>query len=173
MSTTQKQSVVNSIKSILGSSFDPNQPARDQLTPDQLKQVKEEVLNGIKAGEIDFKKDLPDDKELSRYVSGMVSNHLRKAKELNGGETYVPQSTGRGSRDPQISELNKLASTYTEGSEEYNQIISAIESRKVELTAERELAAKSRKKAKELNSINMDELPEELKSLANSLVNNS
>lgn len=171
MSTiSQKESVVNQVKSILGSSFDPSIPAREQLDEDQLKTVKANIVSGILAGSVDFKKETTDEKEISRYVSGMVSNHLRKAKELNGGNTYAPQSTGRGSRDPQISELNKLIKTYTEGTEEYNQIVTAIEARKAELAVERNSAAKERKKAKELSSINMDVLPEGLKDLAQNLV---
>ena len=170
MSISQKDSVVNEVKTILGSSFDPNSPARDQLSDEQLKTVKSNIVSGIVSGSIDFKKEVTDEKEISRYVSGMVSNHLRKAKELNGGSTYSPQSTGRGSRDPQISELNKLLKTYEEGTNEFNQIVTAIEARKAELVAERAAAAKERKKAKELSSINMDALPEGLKDLANDLV---
>lgn len=171
MSTiTQKQSVVDEVKSILGSAFDASQPARDQLNDDQLKTLKANIVAGIIAGTVDFKKETTDEKEIGRYVSGMVSNHLRKAKELNGGQAYAPQSTGRGSRDPQISELNKLLKTYTEGTEEFNQIVTAINSRKAELVSERAFAAKERKKSKELSSINMDVLPEGLKDLANTLV---
>lgn len=170
MSISQKESVVKEVKSILGSSFDASTPAREQLSDDQLKTVKANIVAGIIAGEVDFKKDTTDEKEITRYVSGMVSNHLRKAKELNGGQTYSPQSTGRGSRDPQISELNKLLKTYTEGSEEYNQIVTAIESRKAELAAERSAAAKERKKQKELKSIDMESLPDNLKDLANDIV---
>lgn len=171
MSTiSQKDSVVNEVKSILGSSFDASTPAREQLSNDQLKTVKSNIVAGIIAGSVDFKKETTDEKEISRYVSGMVSNHLRKAKELNGGTPYNPQSTGRGSRDPQISELNKLLKTYNEGTEEFNQIVTAIESRKSELAAERASAAKQKKKAKELNSLDMNALPENLKGLANDLV---
>lgn len=170
MSISQKDSVVNEVKSVLGTNFNSSLPARDQLTDDQLKIVKANIVSGIVAGSVDFKKETTDEKEIARYVSGMVSNHLRKSKDLNGGNAYAPQSTGRGSRDPQISELNKLAKTYTEGTEEFDQIMSAIESRKVELNAERTSAAKERKKVKELSSINMDVLPEGLKDLATNLV---
>ena len=170
MSISQKESVVNEVKSILGSNFNPSMPAREQLSDDQLKTVKSNIVAGIVSGSVEFKKETTDEKEIARYVSGMVSNHLRKAKELNGGNTYSPQSTGRGSRDPQISELNKLLKTYTEGTDEYGQIVTAIEARKSELAAERAVAAKERKKAKEISSINMDVLPEGLKNLANDLV---
>lgn len=167
---SQKDAVVSEVKAILGSSFDPSQPAREQLSDEQLKTIKSNIVSNILNGSVDFKKETTDEKEIARYVSGMVSNHLRKSKDLNGGNSYSPQSTGRGSRDPQISELNKLLKTYTEGTEEFNQIVTAIESRKTELASERAAAAKERKKAKELSSINMDVLPEGLKGLASNLV---
>lgn len=167
---SQKQSVVNGVKSVLGSSFDPSLSARDQLSDDQLSQIKSYVVDQITSGLVEYGKDASDEKEVSKYVSGMVSNHLRKAKELNGGSVYTPQATGRGSRDSQISELNKLLKTYVEGTEEYSQILDAITSRKNELNAEKAEASKEKKKAKELSSINLDSLPESLKDLANSIV---
>lgn len=170
---SQKDAVVKEVKAILGSSFNSASPARDQLSDDQLKTIRANITNGIMNGLIEFKKDTFTEEEVSRYVSGMVSNHLRKAKELNGGETYVPQSTGRGSKDPQIAELSKLLKTYAEGSEQYSQVLSAIESRKAELNAFKVAAAKENKPKKaSVPSINMDVLPESLKQLANSLSNN-
>lgn len=171
MSTvSQKQAVVDEVKSVLGSSFDPSTPARDQLTDEQLKTIKSNIVSGIIGGSIEFKKETSDEKEIARYVSGMVSNHLRKAKELNGGSVYNPQSTGRGSRDPQISELNKLLKTYSEGSEEFTQIVEAINARKEELASVRSEQMKAKKKQKELNSIDFDALPEGLQHLAENLV---
>ena len=175
MSSTvsQKQSVVDAVTKVLGSSFSSTTPARDQLSDDQLSQVKAFVTAAIISGGVEYSKDITDEKEVSKYVSGMVSNHLRKAKELNGGSTYAPQSTGRGSRDAQISELNKLLKTYSEGSAEYGQILDAISSRKAELASEKAETFKEKKKVKELSSINMEALPENLRSLANDLVNNA
>ena len=171
MSTiSQKQSVVNAVTKVLGSSLDASLPARDQLSDAQLTEVKSFVSDAIMSGSVEYSKEISDAKEVSKYVSGMVSNHLRKSKELNGGSSYVPQSVGRGSRDSQVSELNKLLKSYAEGSEEYNQIIDAISSRKQELTSEKTDVIKEKKKARDLSSINMDALPESLKNLANSIV---
>lgn len=167
---SQKQAVTDQVKLALGSSFDPSTPARDQLTDDQLKTIKANIVAGIINGTIEFKKDTSDEIEVARYVSGMVSNHLRKAKDLNGGTIYNPQSSGKGSRDPQISELNKLLKTYSEGSEEYNQIVQAINARKTELVAERAEQAKTNKKQKDLSSIDFDALPPGLQHLAENLV---
>lgn len=171
MSTiSQKQAVVNEVKSVLGSSFDPSSPARDQLSNSQLKTIKSNIVFSIMNGSVDYKKDTTDQSEITRYVSGMVSNHLRKAKDLNGGKPYQPQSTGRGSRDPQISELNKLLSTYEKNTEEYTQILQAIEERKTLLAEQKAAKQKENKKQKNLKSINFDALPENLQNLANDLV---
>lgn len=170
---SQKTAVVNEVKAILGSNFDSSLPAKDQLSSDQLEVIKANIFNGIVNGSISFNKDTSDSKEVSRYVSGMISNHFRKSKELNGGNTYTPQSTGRGSRDPQLSELSKLLGTYTEGSDEFKQILSAIESRKQELAAEKAVVAAEKKRQKELASIDTDALPDSVKGLAENLVSGS
>jgi len=167
---SQKEAVVNEVKSILGSSFDPSLPAKGQLTSDQLSAVKSNIVDGIVNGSVTFNKDTSDVKEVSKYVSGMVSNHFRKSKELNGGNSYTPQSAGRGSRDSQISELNKLLKTFPEGSEEYEQVVLAIGSRKNELASLKVKVAKEKRKQKELAAINTSALPAHLQNLANSLV---
>lgn len=167
---SQKEAVVNGVKSILGSNFDPSLPAKDQLSKDQISTLKNNVVDGIINGNVSFNKDTNDLKEVARYVNGMVSNHFRKAKELNGGSTYSPQSTGRGSRDSQVSELNKLLKTFEENTEEYNQIVEAIALRKAVLTSEKSETLKEKRKQKELASIDTNALPESLRSLATSLV---
>ncbi|CAB4125367.1 hypothetical protein UFOVP53_120 [uncultured Caudovirales phage] len=168
---SQKDSVVNEVKAILGSNFSSSVSVRDQLTDDQLDIIKNNVFQGIINGSISYTKELSDEKEVFKYASGMVSNYLRKAKELNGGVTYVPSATTSGSRDAQLSELNKLLKSYTEGSDEFNQISEAVEARKAAITLEKTSTIKEKKKSKEFESINMDALPEGLKNLASSLVN--
>lgn len=167
---SQKEAVVNEVKAILGSSFDPSRPAKDQLSKDQIDTIKANVVNNIVSGNVSFTKDSSDLKEVEKYVGGMISNHFRKAKELNGGSSYSPQSTGRGSRDSQISELNKLLKTFDEGSDEYDQVIAAISARKSELALEKNEQAKTKRKQKELASIDVSVLPDNLKGLANDLV---
>ena len=100
----------------------------------------------------------------------MVSNYLRKVKELNGGVAYTPSFIASNSRDPQLSELNKLSKSYAEGSDEFNQIQEAILARKAELELQKNTATKDKNKLKEINPINMNALPDSLKNLAMSLV---
>jgi hypothetical protein len=174
MSTfSQKEAVVNEVHAILGSNFDPSIPAKEQLTSEHIATIKANVVAGIINGSVAFNKDTTDEKEIARYVSGMVSNHFRKAKELNGGNTYTPQSTGRGSRDSQISELNKLLKTLDEGSEGYNEVVAAINHRKQELAVEKAAMVAEKRKQKELESINPEFLPDNLRELASTLVSDN
>lgn len=168
---SQRDSVVNEVKAILGSTFNSSLSAKDQLTDDQFLTIKSNIFNGIINGTIAFSKEITDEKEVNKYISGMISNYLRKVKELNGGISYSPSSVVSNSRDAQLLELNKLSKSYTENSSEFNQIQEAILLRKAELELEKASTTKEKKKTKEFESINMDALPEGLKNLANSLVN--
>jgi hypothetical protein len=168
---SQKDSVVNEVKAILGSAYSPNVSVRELLNDNQLTIIRSNILSGIINGTITYGKEITDEKEVQKYVSGMVSNYFRKSKELNGGNLYAPTTTGSGSRDAQIVELTKLYKSYVEGSPEFLQIQEAIATRKAFLESQKVVIVKEKKKNKEFESINMDALPEGLKNLASSLVN--
>lgn len=167
---SQKDAVVNEVKAILGSSFNSSISAREQLSDEQLKTIRANIVEGIINGTIEFGKQDSSKEEVSRYVSGLVSNHLRKAKELNGNVQYSPELNSKHFRDPQINELSKLLKTYPEGSEQHIQVKTALETRRTELSAFKASAAKEVKPKKARTpSINLDVLPESLKNLANSI----
>ena len=132
------------------------------LTSDQLSSVREDVFSGILTGDILFNKDTNDHKALHRYVNGMVDNHFRKAKELNGGVRYVPTNSGKGQRDLQLSSLKRLIKQYSEGSDEFNSVTGAIATRELELTQEKKVAAATRKREDAIGNIDMSVLPEDL-----------
>jgi hypothetical protein len=160
---SQKTAVVNAVAGVLGGSFVPGETqAKESLSSEQLNEVRESVLNGILNGEIQFNGDTGDSKSLSRYVNGMIDNHFRKAKELNGGIKYTPANPGKGRRDPQLSALKKLAKNYSEGTDEFVRVTSAIQSREQELSEERKISAASRKRDSVLSSIDTSVLPEDL-----------
>lgn len=170
---SQKEAVVNEVKSILGSNFNINLPAKDQLTTDQLTILRNNIVDGIINGNISYNKDVTDSEVIKKYVPGMISNHFRKSKDLNGGNAYTPQSTGRGSRDSQISELNKLLATMEKDTEEYSQVVEAIASRKDELLLAKTEHQKEKRKQREFASIDKEILPENLRTLADSLISNN
>jgi len=168
---SQKAAVVNEVNAILGSNFDSSLTAKEQLTNDQISTIKANIFTNITNGLVSYSKELNDEKELTRYISGMISNHFRKSKELNGGNSYTPTNSGRGARDTQLSELSKLLGTYTEGTEEFSQIVSAIDSRKIEIAAEKSIKSTEKKRMKDLAALNTDALPDGMKALAENLVN--
>lgn len=170
MALTQKEAVVTAVQSVLGSDYDTSIPAMEQLSKEQVSEVKNSIFSQIKDGAVSFNKDTDDDNELMRYVNGMVSNHFRKAKELNGGVKYSPKTTGRGSRDPQLSNLTQLLKRFEEGSDEFTKVDTAISTRRDELADERAIIAKERRKTTQAKKIDLSALPPELQDLAASVV---
>ena len=124
-------------------------------------------------GDVALAKPGMEEKEIKRYVSGMVSNHFRKAKELNGGSAYKPSTSRPGSRDAKIAEKSKLQSKYDEGTDEFNEIQSAIDTRFTAIKQEKSDAAKERKLASQIGHIDQSILPPDLQELAANLQDNS
>lgn len=81
---TQKEAVVRLVKARLGSNYVAGEPCRDKLSKDDIETIRQEIVSGIEKQQIKFGGSKTG-KDLSRYVIGMITNHLRKTKELNGG----------------------------------------------------------------------------------------
>lgn len=159
----QKEAVVKAVEGALGSNFKPGETiVKDVISSAELAQVRQTIFDGIKNGTIQYKGESSDDKALSRYVNGMVQNHFRKAKELNGGNQYRPANPGSGRRDEQLSNLKKLLKTYPEGSSDYQKVQDAIATRQAELAEERKANAAAKKQKRILDSIDTSALPSEL-----------
>ena len=159
----QKQAVVDAVATVLGGDFTPGTTVvKDAISKEQKSEIRSLVFAGIMDGTVGFNGSLDDEKEISRYVNSMVDNHFRKAKELNGGNTYKPASTGTR-RDPQLREMNKLLRTFTEGSEEFSQIQEHIELRNGQLDEIRT----QKRNAASVGPIDTDALPPHLRSLVN------
>jgi hypothetical protein len=166
----QKQSVINAVSEVLGSSFVPSSTiVRDVITSEQLESVRQLVFAGIISGSVAFGKSTEDEKLVRRYVNGMVDNHFRKSPELNGGTKYTTPTPGsRGSRDSQLSTLRKLLKTFDEGSSQYTQVLNAIATREATLSSERASARASKRAASKSDSIDMSVLPPELQDIFSS-----
>lgn len=84
------------------------------LSTEDRKKVVDLVTESILASETDFsdkaKAKYNTPKLVREYTVGMVSNHLRKAPELNGGVKYVPTNPGSrtGSQDPEVKNIKLL-----------------------------------------------------------------
>jgi len=155
----QKDAVVNAITEVLGDKFvQKTTVVADVITKEEKQQVRDHVFNAIMAGDVTYKKDTSNTDAVRRYVNGMVDNHIRKAKELNGGKTYKPATTGT-KRDEQLKNLNRLLKSgqYEEGTEEYNLIVDHIKQRTKEIEQKR-----SGKKTSTISQIDTSVLPQHL-----------
>jgi hypothetical protein len=153
---SQKEGVFQAIVELF------NFSGKGKFTPtkDQRKQIVEMVTAGIMDGNIEFSEEAqakyPTSKDVSGYVTGMVSNWLRKDTRLNDSETYVAKNPGSrtGSGDEMLKNLKALR-TQLSDKDKIAKVDEAIENRKSELQAA---------KAKSV-TINVDAIPEELRHL--------
>jgi len=120
---SQKQAVVNATKEIMQEKYNAEEPVTATLTKDDILSIRLKVYEGIAAGDVAFNKDFPSDK-LKKYVAGMVSNHFRKAKELNGNTSHkVKKQTVNTDK---LSVLNNMLNTYDKETDEYKKISTKI-----------------------------------------------
>jgi hypothetical protein len=94
--------------------------AKDVCTSDLRKEITQSVMAAFKAKQVDFKdteanqKKMALDSELSKYVSGLITNWFNKDSRLNGGQgasKTVSKGGNRGSSDPEIKRLRNLHKT--------------------------------------------------------------
>lgn len=148
----QKEAVFAAMCAVFGvSSFE----AKVEPTKEQRAQVNAILFEGFRSGKVTYDGALPNDTDLKSYVSGLQSNWLRKDKRLNGNTTYVAKNPGSraGSTDPQIRAMKLLLNTKTDPTERA-EIQAFIDKRIAQV------------KPSKVVTINVDDLPEELKHLA-------
>ena len=149
----QRESVYSAVVAVKG-----NVSGKVELTTEERARVVGLVCEAFDAGEVTFKETdanknkLADEKELRKYVVGLVNNWLRKDPNLNGGEKYEAKNPGTRSSDAQLKNLNLLLKATTDEKKQ-QKIQSFIDKRKQELV---------KTKAVE---IDMDLIPEELKEI--------
>ena len=102
---SQKQSVVDEVKAILQQNYSPSVNVLTQLTPTELENVKINVTAGIRNGTIEYSKDRNNYGEVLRYARSMVMNHVKKARELNGGTSQITTT----SSEPRVRSTSNLA----------------------------------------------------------------
>lgn len=135
-------------------------PISSVLTDTDKATIRETLFTMFREGEVTYKDDfqwkVDDDKELKKYISGLVNNWIRKAKEFNNGQAYVAKNPGSRAhvQDEQLRELKKLSAQCANNPEAMSEIAEAIAARKAEIEA-----------AKPQAQINTDALPEHLRHL--------
>ena len=158
----QVAAVIDEVKIVLGESYDISVPSADSLDKVSITAIQGAIFKGLVSGEIEYKGDTSNTKVLKVYANGLVTNHLRKCKQLNGNVKY--EASGNGpKRDERLRELNKVLASgnYVEGSDEFTAIQEAIAFRKTELI-QAKAASASKVKASE---IDMSVLPHGLREI--------
>lgn len=142
----QKEAVFNAIINVMGTQDGAYEPTKEQRA-----QVNAILIEGFTNGTIEYVGEVPTDKKLRDYVSGLQSNWLRKDTRLNGGLAYVAKNPGSrtGSTDPQVKAMRTLLAAKTDPAERA-EIQSFINKRLAEL-----------KPAKTV-TVNIADLPAEL-----------
>lgn len=88
----QKEAVFEVIKEIRRGEVDTDTPV--VLTKQEKQVAAQKLFEGFKKGKVAYNHEMPSDDKLLLYISGLVSNWLRKDKRLNGQRTYQPQRPG-------------------------------------------------------------------------------
>lgn len=89
----QKEAVIEEVLQQLPSFVKYQDNAILMLSNAQLEVIKARVFFGITSRTIEYSKDPTNTSEVRTYARSMVMNHLKKAKELNGGHVYKTAPT--------------------------------------------------------------------------------
>jgi len=145
---SQKEAVFTAVCNVTGFT------GEGACTPskEQRSMINAILIEGFKSSKIELDREY-NESELKSYVSGLVSNWLRKDKRLNGGIQYTAKNHGSraGSTDPQLKAMRALLSTLTDESERA-EVQSYIDARLKEISSS---------KAKSV-SVDFTSLPAEL-----------
>ena len=112
---TQKEAVYQAVTNVAESNSDGG-----MFTPskDERASINQVLCEGFRAGKIQYDGgvDGMEDKDLRAYVSGLLSNWLRKDKRLNGGVKYIAKNPGSraGSTDVHIKAMRLLKDAQTD-----------------------------------------------------------
>lgn len=139
---TQKEAVFQAVSSVLASSgltLSPSTPASDLLNRELRALVNSIIVGQLQNGTVaisgDSSVNISDNSQVRAYVSGLVSNWLRKDSRLNGGSTTTTKSkTSKKVNDPQLKALKVLLKAETDSAKR-NEISAHISNREKELSS--------------------------------------
>jgi hypothetical protein len=120
---TQREAVYQAIHTVFadnGVEFEDGQNASEVLTKEMRDSVHTTVFNGFKEGTVELEatpanqEKLASEAKLNSYVSGLISNWIRKDKRFNGNVSYVPKNPGSraGQGDSTLKTLRALKKQY-------------------------------------------------------------
>lgn len=144
----QKEAVFNAVKNVCGNVDGAYNPTKQQRAD-----ISAILVTGFQTGAIQLEKTFTES-ELKAYVSGLLSNWLRKDTRLNGGTKYEAKNPGSraGAGDSSMKEMRKLLKVTTNPADRA-EIEAEINKRAAEIAA-----------TKTKVSVNYDALPESLRS---------
>ena len=137
--------------------FQKNKDKGNEIIVGELrKQVSKIIKEGILDGTIDYDKDHTDVKGVHKYVPGMVSNWLRRSKQLNGNAEPDVKNPGSrlGAGDKHLKVLRELRKTQID-----DDVLMEID----KYIKERLSLLKKEKIDKKQKDINLDALPSYLR----------
>lgn len=108
MAKSQKEAVVEEVKLAIPGFVPYKDNAIIHLTERDLEDIKANIMNGIINGTIEYGKDVNNHSEVRTYARSMVMNHLKKAKELNGG-AILERTVVEGSAPRTVRSRVKIA----------------------------------------------------------------
>ncbi len=108
---TQKDAVFTTVVSVLSDSGIAFEPGREDvslvLTRELRASINNVLVSGFTSGGIPLDTKFDSEMELRSYVSGLVSNWVRKDKRLNGGLAIAVKAAPKFD-DPQLKALRQL-----------------------------------------------------------------
>ena len=117
---TQNEAVFQAVSTVFGSELenDGRVPETGKWSEAQKEQVYAALMTSFKAGQWTKNSGGTDDAALLKYIPGLVNNHVRKDKRLNGGVEYVAKNPGSrsGSGDESVKAMRTLLSLTTDPS---------------------------------------------------------
>lgn len=115
---TQNEAVFQAVMAVFGNNgkLDGAVPETGKWSDEQKKKVYGLVFNSFKSGEVEKRSGGQTDADLNKYIPGLVNNHVRKDKRLNGGVDYEPKRPGirSGSGDESVKAMRTLLSMTTD-----------------------------------------------------------
>lgn len=136
---SQKEAVFTAVSNVLkeaGITISETESVETHMTRERRAQINSVLLEGFKSGKIEMSRSYEKDADLKAYVSGLLSNWIRKDKRLNGNVAYVAQNPGSraGSGDEQLKAMRALLATETDAANR-TEIQGYIDTRVAELKA--------------------------------------
>ena len=113
MKIKQKDAVYQAITSVLaeeGVHFEDGMNVGSDMTKERRSTVSNILVAGFQGGTIELDKVYETESALRSYVSGLISNWIRKDTRLNGNTKYVAKNPGSrfGASDDQLKALKAL-----------------------------------------------------------------